>query len=244
MSREKLIIGLVRRGYSPSGGAEAYLKRLGRGLADLGHEARLFATNDWPSEEWSFGEVTRVRARSAAGFADEIEKRRDQSNCDVLMSLERIWRCDVYRAGDGLHRSWLDRRKKFETPAQRLAHCFNRKHKEILRLEQYLLGERGAERVIANSKMVKDEIFDLYSYRPDRIDIVRNGIPLDHFRVDSGSARKITRRTAARWRSRRGALCRIGLGTKGTSLRHQSGRIVRQTRDAITRCRPWRRAPV
>ncbi len=190
MPKEKLIVGLARRGYSPSGGAEAYLKRLGRGLADLGHEARLFTTNDWPSEEWPFGEVTRLSARSAAGFADEMEKRRGQGRCDVLMSLERIWRCDVYRAGDGVHRAWLDRRRKFETPAQRFAHGFNRKHKELLRLEQYLLGERGAERVIANSKMVKDEIFDLYNYLPDRIDIVRNGIPLDRFRFDSALREK------------------------------------------------------
>jgi UDP-glucose:(heptosyl)LPS alpha-1,3-glucosyltransferase len=185
MSSGKLKVGFVRRGYSPSGGAEAYLKRLARGVVDLGHEALLFATNDWLASEWTFGSIIQLKAKSAIGFADEVEKLRAAGKCDLLMSLERIWRCDVYRAGDGVHQAWLNRRQKFANPWQLVARKFNRKHREILRLEQSLFGERCAERVITNSKMVKDEIFDFYSYRPDRIDIVRNGIPLDHFRIES-----------------------------------------------------------
>src|SRR5213075_3365554 len=38
--------------------------------------------------------------------------------------------------------------------------------------------------VIANSEMVKDEIVDLYRYPADKIDLVRNGVPLDRFRSD------------------------------------------------------------
>jgi UDP-glucose:(heptosyl)LPS alpha-1,3-glucosyltransferase len=51
MSQERLTIGFVRRGYSATGGAEAYLKRLGRGVIDAGHSAQLFATNNWPRNE-------------------------------------------------------------------------------------------------------------------------------------------------------------------------------------------------
>lgn len=190
MSNAKLKIGFVRRGYSPSGGAEAYLKRLAYGVADLGHEVVLLATDDWPPNEWPFGEIVHLGAKSVIGFADQVEKQRSAVKCDVLMSLERIWRCDVYRAGDGVHLAWLNRRRKFEGPLQSLAHKFNRKHRDLLRLEQSLFGERNAERVIANSKMVKDEIFDLYSYRPDKIDIIRNGIPFNHFQFSHEVRRK------------------------------------------------------
>ncbi len=184
MSPQKLTIGFVRRGYSASGGAEAYLKRLGRGVVDLGHEAQLFTTDDWPQDEWTFGAITRLPSKSANTFADEVEQRRPLIRCDVLMSLERIWRCDVYRAGDGVHRAWLDRRREFELPLERFVRGLNRKHRDLLRLEKSLLGDRGATRVIANSQMVKDEIVDLYGYSPDKIDIVRNGVPLEKFRVD------------------------------------------------------------
>jgi UDP-glucose:(heptosyl)LPS alpha-1,3-glucosyltransferase len=184
MSNGKLTIAFVRRGYSPSGGAEAYLKRLARGIVDLGHEAQLVATGDWPSNEWPFGSITHLRTTSAIGFADELEKLRLQLSCDVLMSHERVWRCDVYRAGDGVHQAWLNRRRKFEMPLQRFVRGINRKHREILQLEESLFARGGAGHVVANSEMVKRAIVDLYRYPADKIDIVRNGVPLDQFRFD------------------------------------------------------------
>jgi UDP-glucose:(heptosyl)LPS alpha-1,3-glucosyltransferase len=181
---QTLKIGFVRRGYSPSGGAESYLKRLACGLVDLGHQAQLLTTNDWPASEWPFGQIVPLRAKSPIGFADEVEKHRAAGKFDILFSIDRIWRCDVYRAGDGVHQAWLQRRRHFQTPWQRFGSRFNGKHRDILRLENCLFGERCADQVIANSKMVKNEIFDFYSYRPDRVEIIRNGIPLERFRYD------------------------------------------------------------
>ena len=63
----KLTIVFVRRGYSPSGGAENYLKRLGQGIVDLGHNAQLIAIDDWPTNEWPFGSIARLPATSAMG---------------------------------------------------------------------------------------------------------------------------------------------------------------------------------
>src|SRR5712692_5273418 len=184
MSQERLTIGFVRRGYSATGGAEAYLKRLGRGVVDAGHSAQLFATNNWPRNEWPFGAITRLRSGSTIAFADEVEQLRPQIRCDVWMSLERVWRCDVYRAGDGVHQAWLNRRRKFEMPLQRFVRGINRKHRDILQLEDALLAKGGAGRVIANSEMVKKEIVDLYRYPATEIAIVRNGVPLDRFHFD------------------------------------------------------------
>jgi UDP-glucose:(heptosyl)LPS alpha-1,3-glucosyltransferase len=53
-----------------------------------------------------------------------------------------------------------------------------------LQLEEALFGKRGASRVIVNSQMVKNEIVDFYSYPAKSIDIVRNGVPLEHFHFD------------------------------------------------------------
>src|SRR5262249_39558815 len=137
-----LRIGFVRRGFSPSGGAESYLKRLACGLVELDHEVQLFTSKDWPPNEWPFGEIRHLTAQSVLGFADEVEKTRAAGGCDALVSLERIWRCDIYRAGDGVHQAWLQRRQKSEGRWRRLARKFNRKHRDILRLEQSLFGER------------------------------------------------------------------------------------------------------
>ncbi len=183
--KERLRLALVRRGYSATGGAEAYLKRLARGVIEAGHKVQLIATNEWPEDQWPLGPITRLRAESVIGFADELEQVRPQLDCDGLLSLERVWSCDVYRAGDGVHRAWLARRRKFELPLKQFARALNRKHRDLLHLEQSLLASRKAGRVIVASQMVKNEIVDLYGYPADRIDIVHNGVPLDKFRFDS-----------------------------------------------------------
>ena len=183
--KERLRLALVRRGYSATGGAEAYLKRLARGVIEAGHKVQLIATNEWPEDQWPLGPITRLRAESVIGFADELEQVRPQLDCDGLLSLERVWSCDVYRAGDGVHRAWLARRRKFELPLKQFARALNRKHRDLLHLEQSLLASRKAGRVIVASQMVKNEIVDLYGYPADRIDIVHNGVPLDKLRFDS-----------------------------------------------------------
>src|SRR5216117_1692956 len=182
---KRLAIAFVRRGYSHSGGAEAYLKRLALGVREAGHDVHLVTTNDWPQTEWPFGRLHRLHHQSAIAFANELKQMRRRIPCDVLMSLERVWSCHVYRAGDGVHRAWLNRRRKFEVPLQRFIRRLNHKHRDILQLEEALFTNGGAARVIVNSHMVKSEIVDLYHYPADKIDIVQNGVPLEGFRFDA-----------------------------------------------------------
>lgn len=184
MGDRVLTIAFARRGYSPSGGAESYLKRLAGGVADRGHKIVLFTTAEWPSTEWPFGDLVHVPADAPLRFANELERMRPAAKCDLLMSLERVWQCDVYRAGDGVHRAWLDRRAEFAPRLQRVSTMLNPKHLATLRLEQSLFGRRGAGRVIANSHFVKSEIVGIYDYPAAQIDIVPNGIPLEAFRCD------------------------------------------------------------
>jgi UDP-glucose:(heptosyl)LPS alpha-1,3-glucosyltransferase len=191
MPSNHLTIGFVRRGFSSSGGAEAYLKRLAAGVVESGHQVRLYASKEWPPEEWGFGPITRLAAESPIAFADEIERLVSRSECDVLMSLERIRRCDIYRAGDGVHRAWLERRSQIASPLQKLARILNRKHSATLALERSLFAEGGAGRVIANSRMVQDEIVRLYGFPNEKIDVVYNGAPLEALRRGGESRARI-----------------------------------------------------
>ena len=64
------------------------------------------------------------------------------------------------------------------------------KHRDLLQLEESLFEKGKAGRVIAASQMVVKEIIDLYRYPADRIDVVRNGVPLDGFRFDAALREK------------------------------------------------------
>ena len=172
-------IGLIRRGHSRTGGAENYLKRLGRTLVQRGFVPKLYTTEEWPDAEWPFGALVRFKASTPWLFAQEVRKRR--ASGEILFSLDRVFECDCYRAGDGVHRMWLERRRAHE-PAWRSRFRFlNPKHRQILELERRLF-EGGARRIIANSKLVKNEIVREFRYRQDNITVIYNGLPA----VESG----------------------------------------------------------
>jgi UDP-glucose:(heptosyl)LPS alpha-1,3-glucosyltransferase len=187
-------IGLVRRGYSPSGGAENYLRRLAAGLAAAGHECVLFASPEWPAAELlPGGEFCSVPGRTPGAFADRLAALQPERRCDVLFSLERVWRCDCYRAGDGVHRAWLERRARSEPGWRSVWRQWNPKHRQLLDLEATLFGPDGARKVIANSKLVAAEIARVYGCTPERISVVYNGLPASSFRMSEAGFRQRAR---------------------------------------------------
>jgi len=186
MTAKHLTIGFARRGFSPSGGAEAYLKRLARGVVERGHAAQLVTTGNWPPNEWPFGPITRLNGASPVSFANEFARLQPRGDSDVMLSMERVWQCDVYRAGDGVHRAWLERRSAHEPAFQKIVRSYNAKNRAAVRLEKSLFAKRGAGRVIANSRMVKDEIVRFYGYPSDKISVIYNGVPLAELRNAQG----------------------------------------------------------
>lgn len=168
-------IGIVRRGYSPTGGAEAYLFRFADAAHAAGHEPVLICGNGWPRGVWRHEQVW-VAGKTPEDFADLLEERRESGGWEALFSLERVWACDVYRAGDGVHAAWLERRKQFEPPWRSWFRIFQRKHREIIELECALF-TGGAQRIIANSQMVKEEIIRLYGTPADHVHVIHNGVP-------------------------------------------------------------------
>lgn len=164
-------IGLVRRGYSPAGGAESYLRGFAQAAQAAGHETVLFCSPEWT--DWALGEMIRVSGKSPRAFSDALAALRPKEKCDVLFSLERVSACDVYRAGDGVHAAWLKRRSKFESSLRRLTFALNPKHGALLQLEKQAL--LGARRVIANSHMVRREIAEYYG-GSIAVEVVYNGI--------------------------------------------------------------------
>ena len=168
-------IGLVRRGYSRTGGAEAYLRRFAEAAVAAGHECVLFS-EQWPRVAWPFAHV-QVVSDSPEKFADSLVALRARDECDFLFSLERIHTCDAYRAGDGVHAAWLERRARFEPFWKPWLRQFNAKHREMLALEKQLFSADGARLVIANSRMVQAEIEAHFGYPAERIHIIHNGVP-------------------------------------------------------------------
>lgn len=173
-------IALVRRRYSLSGGAENYTNRLATGLAQNGMNVTILC-EQWPQFDERINIRTLPPCRSPVQFAREVQSLTAVRRFDFIFSLERIFDCDIYRAGDGVHQAWLDQRARTMGWHHRFSDWLNPKHHQILALEKNLFHPKHVRALAANSFQVAREIMEYYNYPEDRIHVIYNGVDTEKF---------------------------------------------------------------
>ena len=178
-------LALIRRQFSATGGAELYLQRLLQALVKGGHEPHLFAES-WQGQlsgvQFHAVPVSGDRAQRPTRFADAVAAELAKHAFDVTFSLERTYHQDVYRAGDGVHRVWLQRRQHFAQWWRAPFVCAGRFHRNMMQLEARTFDPANTRHIIVNSDMVRREILEHFHFPANRINLVRNGIDLDRYR--------------------------------------------------------------
>ncbi len=108
-------------------------------------------------------------------FLFVYEKYYKQHHDSVFFSLERVLHCDIYRAGDGIHKEWL----KIKTSHNiwlRIKSYFNPINFLYTFIESKLF--LNAKIIIANSKMIQSSLIENFRVPPQKIRVIYNGIPL------------------------------------------------------------------
>lgn len=175
-------IALIRRQYTPHGGAERYVENLSRHLVELGHDVHLFS-HFWPEQ----GGVSLHPVPMLPGlgllklwsFNYWVRRLLVKESFDVVQSFEKTWCQDVYRAGEGCHREWLLQRKKYEPSLKTLGVKINPFHWLTLALERKLFEKSHTRFFIANSQRGKREILDHYQVSPEKIKVIYSAVPSD-----------------------------------------------------------------
>lgn len=188
-------IGIVRSNLSSTGGAERYALNLIGRLVASGHEVHVF-TGGWPADapaEVNLHKFKQPRRRvlglnlktpryqRSVLFQDWLHRETGNLSLDLLFTMERTYPSDVFRAGDGVHREWLNiclnatggvkgwltRRQKF--------------HRQILADEAAVFNSQNTRLVVCNSHMIADEVVRHYQYPRERIHVVPNGVDFERF---------------------------------------------------------------
>ena len=183
-------IALVRQRYNPYGGAERFVERAMTALAARDVELTLL-TRSWSADTAAgTGAQRRVircdpfyvgRVWRDWGFARAVCAEVRLQGFDLVQSHERIGCCDVYRAGDGVHRQWLAYRKRAAGAWERLALSLNPYHWYTLAAEKRLLQSPALRAVICNSNMVKDELRRHFGVPESKLHLIYSGVELDAF---------------------------------------------------------------
>jgi UDP-glucose:(heptosyl)LPS alpha-1,3-glucosyltransferase len=98
-----------------------------------------------------------------------------------VQSHERIPGCDLYRAGDGVHRRWLELRRAAAGTLERLGMALNPYHRYVRAAERKMFEHPRLRAVICNSAMVRDEIARHFRIAPEKLHVIYNGVELEHF---------------------------------------------------------------
>lgn len=177
-------LALIRGRYVEDGGAERFVARAAEALQEADLSITVFA-REWPADgpftvdycrPFYLGRVWRDRA-----FARCVCRRLQQTDFDLVQSHERIDCCDVYRAGDGVHREWLQQRGRVLDPVRRRLLWLNPYHRHLLRAEAKLFASPRLRAVICNSRMVRDEIARHYGVSLDKLHVIYNGVDTEYF---------------------------------------------------------------
>ena len=179
-SNKKWRIALLRRRFSPTGGAERYLLRLASGLLAQGHQLTLYC-EEWTPTETPFQAVRKIESHDPVTYAKKVMEQPLRDRHDLIFSLERVPGSDLYRAGDGVHADWLAYRQAYAPWKGRVRTALRPKNKELCALETKLFGPKGVRRVICNSNFIADQIINRFDFPAEKIDVIYNGVPYNQF---------------------------------------------------------------
>ena len=186
-------IALVRARYNPYGGAERFAARAVTALAaDRAHATEIAVlARSWRDVESddAMPAVRLVRCDPFylgsvwrdASFARAVHAHLRGEAFDLVQSHERIVGLPIYRAGDGVHAAWLERRARAGTASTRLGIAVNPHHRYLLAIERAMFEHPALRAVICNSEMVRSEIVARFAIDPAKLVLIRNGVDLVRF---------------------------------------------------------------
>jgi len=186
-----LKLALVRQRYSPYGGAERFIARALPALERAGAEVTLISRS---GEGWGARRLLRVDPFHVGNlwrdwsFARAARTAWRRESFDIVQSHERIPGCDVYRAGDGVHRRWLELRQCTASVLERIGIALNPYHRYVCSAEKQMFEHPRLRAVICNSKMVRDEVRRAFRIGREKLHVIYNGVDLEYFHPRHGEA--------------------------------------------------------
>ncbi len=171
-------LALVRQRFAQDGGAERFVSRMLEALRR--HVSLTLVTRQWERAEGADVVIVNPfylgRLWRDWSFARAVCRELKTRSFDLVQSHERVSCCDIYRAGDGVHREWLRQLARVRGPFGRLGLALNPYHCYTKWAEKKMFTGPRLKAVICNSRMVKEEIRCHFNVPEERLHVVYSGV--------------------------------------------------------------------
>lgn len=191
-SPQRIRLAIVRSRYNPFGGAERFVERTLSALEGTALDVTLIA-REWAGQAESpaaKGWHLRIcnpfhvgRVWRDKGFARAVQKLMASGDFDLVQSHERIPGCDIFRAGDGVHATWLSLRARTLGRFGRWLQSVSGWHRYTLEAEHEMFCSKKLRAVICNSAMVREDLARRYPQLAARLHVLHNGVDLERFHL-------------------------------------------------------------
>ncbi len=175
-------IAILKRDLACRGGLEKYTYQLAQYFAQQGKQVSLVAMKP-PESPLPKGVVLHLIGNpSKSSLWDVLRYDRlcrhwvDQHRPDIVFGLDRTAQQTHYRAGNGVHATFLDQRRLVESTWKALSFRFNPMHKRFLAIERATFENPSLQCLIANSSMVAEDIRSRFNISEEKVQVVHNGV--------------------------------------------------------------------
>jgi UDP-glucose:(heptosyl)LPS alpha-1,3-glucosyltransferase len=177
-------LALVRQRYTPFGGAERFVERALAALREKGTDVTVIARKWDGAADPGFLRCDPFylgRTWRDAGFCRGVQAIIAGGRFDLVQSHERIPGCHIFRAGDGVHATWLELRDRARGGTASLISALSPWHRYTCAAEAAMYRHPDLRAVICNSRMVKDDIARRFGVAEAKLHVIHNGVDGSEF---------------------------------------------------------------
>ncbi len=176
-------VALLKTKAQNSGGLEKYASRIASAFVKKGARVSILTTGQKsfcpPSAQISlhpFKTIHWPQFMRMEQFDRGVSRWIQGNTPDLIFGMDRNRFQTHFRAGNGVHLSYLKSRILSEGMWKYRTCLLNPLHRKILALEKEAFENPNLEKIFANSHMVRKELLENYAVDPKKIEVVHNGV--------------------------------------------------------------------
>lgn len=194
-------IALIRQEQTGSdGGAQAIIDLMLQALEKKQSVNISLLCRKWESDQHTATKVIidppfSGRKNKQHTFNHAVSRYLKHHSFNLIQSHERFNGCHIFRAGDGVHKVWLQQKSLISNTLQRWWLKHSPYHKALLAEEKAMFESNTLKKVICNSEMVKQEIVNNFTIDESKLTVIYNGVDTDIFTPPTRERKNALRRS-------------------------------------------------
>ncbi len=194
MPSKKVII--LKSHLSQKGGIEKYTLRTASAFFDKGCQVTILTTGylenekQYPFEIINLGKRLKLTWLHLWQFDKKCQEWLRAHPADIVFGMDRNRFQTHYRAGNGVHAEFLEKRKQTDGWLKRISFSLNPMHRYILSLEKNTYESPDLRCLFTNSFMVKNEVLKHYQTAENKVQVIHNGVEWKELEEDFSNWRE------------------------------------------------------